>query len=390
MTNDAKLEPQWIAHNPRYPNMPVAADAWVQVKGEKADEAGPPRMAGSVYWGDLSDCDYPVRWYRMVATPSAETQGSERDRLTRPIIGIENRTPQEVFDIMSDRIRLALRRPAAPLPMGAHHTTTTDFPPDDVLACTDAAPAPVAVAARALLDACVSDFGDPVDFEGDDGPVASGEKGWDSAVTFKMMRDLQAALTAGAEPRATEAGEEVFRVSEAESNEIIEKAVSAFRRELTEILRPAAPDADKPEAVDIVPTGCTGSSLSFEPGVLHVSKDGSGYIAIDEKHFSLEDDRCEGDGPEGSVHWITRLDASEVVALRDFLTGAHPPKPDPRLSVAVEALRPFAEEALEWSSDQPDNLTLDQHNVPRITIGDCRRAATALRQIGSTEKGEGA
>lgn len=27
------------------------------------------------------------------------------DRLTRPIAGIENRTPQEVFEIMCDRIR---------------------------------------------------------------------------------------------------------------------------------------------------------------------------------------------------------------------------------------------------------------------------------------------
>lgn len=31
-------------------------------------------------------------------------------RLTRPIIGIENRTPLEVFDIMADRIRAALRK----------------------------------------------------------------------------------------------------------------------------------------------------------------------------------------------------------------------------------------------------------------------------------------
>lgn len=83
------------------------------------------------------------------------------------------------------------------------------------------------------------------------------------------------------------------------------------------------------QPVAIVPPHCTGASLAFEPGVLHVSKDGSGYIAIDEEHFSLEDDRCQGpDGPEGSVHWITRLDASEVVALRDFLTGFPHPAPD--------------------------------------------------------------
>ena len=34
-----------------------------------------------------------------------------RERLadaTRPIIGLENRTPQEVFDIMSDRIRFVV------------------------------------------------------------------------------------------------------------------------------------------------------------------------------------------------------------------------------------------------------------------------------------------
>lgn len=30
--------------------------------------------------------------------------------LTRPIIGIENRTPQEVFDIMCDRVRRSLAR----------------------------------------------------------------------------------------------------------------------------------------------------------------------------------------------------------------------------------------------------------------------------------------
>jgi hypothetical protein len=31
------------------------------------------------------------------------------DELTRPIIGIHNRTPLEVFDMMCDRIRAALR-----------------------------------------------------------------------------------------------------------------------------------------------------------------------------------------------------------------------------------------------------------------------------------------
>lgn len=39
---------------------------------------------------------------------------TESNELTRPIIGIENRSAQEVFDIMCDRIRhaLALRTPS--------------------------------------------------------------------------------------------------------------------------------------------------------------------------------------------------------------------------------------------------------------------------------------
>lgn len=73
----------------------------------------------------------------------------------------------------------------------------------------------------------------------------------------------------------------------------------------------------------IVPEVCAGSALAFSDGVLHVSKDGSGYIAVDEEHWSLEDDRAEGpDGPEGSVHWITRFPPGEMQALRDFLNGA--------------------------------------------------------------------
>lgn len=58
-------------------------------------------------------------------------------------------------------------------------------------------------AARALLDACVADFGDPTDYPDDDGWVASGDSG-DSAVTFKHMRDLQAALSPEAPSREGE------------------------------------------------------------------------------------------------------------------------------------------------------------------------------------------
>ena len=72
-----------------------------------------------------------------------------------------------------------------------------------------AAPAPsspaggeVERAARALLDACIADFGDPADYPDDDGWVASGDNG-DSAVTFKHLRDLQAALSPEAPARDT-------------------------------------------------------------------------------------------------------------------------------------------------------------------------------------------
>ncbi|MDW9588695.1 hypothetical protein GOA80_22005 [Sinorhizobium meliloti] len=70
----------------------------------------------------------------------------------------------------------------------------------------------------------------------------------------------------------------------------------------------------------IVPRHCSGYSFVFEPGVLHVKKDGSGYIAVNEDDFVLEDDR-DGEGG-GSIHWIARMGASEITALRDFLNGA--------------------------------------------------------------------
>ena len=58
----------------------------------------------------------------------------------------------------------------------------------------------------------------------------------------------------------------------------------------------------------------------LDPGVFVIKADGSGYIAIDESDFLLEDDRGEGpDGPEGSVHWIVRFTAAEMIALREFI-----------------------------------------------------------------------
>lgn len=131
------------------------------------------------------------------------------------------------------------------------------------------------------------------------------------------------------------------------------------------------------EAVAIVPFGCTGTSLAFDPGVLHVSKDGSGYIAIDEAHFELEDDRAEGpDGPEGSVHWITRLDASEVVALRDFLIGAASSQQpaDDKLKEAADALEPLAR--LELPKKPVGNA-----GAYSILHTDIRRAKEALAAL---------
>ncbi|KAK52504.1 hypothetical protein L576_5276, partial [Bordetella bronchiseptica OSU054] len=62
---------------------------------------------------------------------------------------------------------------------------------------------------------------------------------------------------------------------------------------------------------------------------LHMQRDGSGQIVVAEDDFTLEDDRDEGpDGPQGSVHWVARLAASELIALRDFLTGHARPSDD--------------------------------------------------------------
>lgn len=83
----------------------------------------------------------------------------------------------------------------------------------------------------------------------------------------------------------------------------------------------------------IVPKHCSGTSLVFQGGCLHVRTDGSGHIVVDEDDFKLEDDRQEGEqGPEGSVHWIARFPAGEMTALRDFLNG----QDFPTLSVQVQ------------------------------------------------------
>lgn len=91
-----------------------------------------------------------------------------------------------------------------------------------------------------------------------------------------------------------------------------------MRRALTAALAHRETEA----VADIVPEYCTSSVLVFSEGVLCVNKDGSGHIVVDENDFDLEDDRREGpDGPQGSIHWITRFPPGEMQALKDFLNG---------------------------------------------------------------------
>ena len=111
----------------------------------------------------------------------------------------------------------------------------------------------------------------------------------------------------------------------------IARAIMAERTRCEAALSAAEPISS------IVPDHCSGTALIFEGGCLHVRKDGSGHIVVDENDFKLEDDRCEGEhGPEGSVHWIARFPAGEMIALRNFLNGQDfhaPPAP----SVTVNA-----------------------------------------------------
>lgn len=115
----------------------------------------------------------------------------------------------------------------------------------------------------------------------------------------------------------------------------------------------------------IVPDHCSGTALAFEGGCLHVRKDGSGYIIVDEDDFKLEDDRCEGEhGPEGSVHWIARFPAGEMTALRNFLNGQEFSALSAP-SVAVKALEwnPYrAETPFGWYQIE------DQRSVPESEL----------------------
>lgn len=95
----------------------------------------------------------------------------------------------------------------------------------------------------------------------------------------------------------------------------------------------AAPLASAPVAGEAKPDRITSRRpsgvLSMDGASLHIHPDGSGKIIVAEGDFTLEDDRDEGpDGPQGSVHWVARLPASELIALRDFLTGHARPSDD--------------------------------------------------------------
>lgn len=122
----------------------------------------------------------------------------------------------------------------------------------------------------------------------------------------------------------------------------------ALREAITALRTPA----EETEAVaNIVPEGCTGSSLALSEGVLHVNKDGSGYILVKEEHFEIETEYDSEDGSR-SDFWITRLQPSETQALRDFLNGVPlttttPPVDEAK--VRVTDLQTYYERQIDWS-----------------------------------------
>lgn len=82
---------------------------------------------------------------------------------------------------------------------------------------------------------------------------------------------------------------------------------------------PAAPEGRQEVVASIVPEHCSGSSLVFSEGVLHVNKDGSGHIVVKEADFQIETE-YDDDGAR-SDFWITRFPPGEMQSLKDFLNG---------------------------------------------------------------------
>lgn len=141
-------------------------------------------------------------------------------------------------------------------------------------------------------------------------------------------------------------------------------ALPALVEEVTRLrallARDAAPQAG---AMDAQPAAVSAGVLAFDPGELHIEPDGSGSLVVPEASFTLEDDRCEGpDGPQGSGHWIARIPASEMAALRGFLNGqpesslpAH--KPDGGDApwadwMGCESRRPFVMNSLRSNAEK--------------------------------------
>jgi hypothetical protein len=85
--------------------------------------------------------------------------------------------------------------------------------------------------------------------------------------------------------------------------------------------RAALSDTPAPASAKVVlPQGCTGRSLSFEPGVLSLDADGSGTLTFGDEVMSKDegDDEC---GPTLTA----KLAATEILAIRDWLNEYLPP-----------------------------------------------------------------
>lgn len=102
---------------------------------------------------------------------------------------------------------------------------------------------------------------------------------------------------------------------------IVGAELDKARQDLDDI-RALTPDATPAgsEREAVLPHGCTGSTLSFVPGMLAIEQDGSGTLTFPEESLTLDegDDEC---GPCFSVD----LPASELLALRDWLNQHLPP-----------------------------------------------------------------
>ncbi|SSW66653.1 hypothetical protein AVE30378_02192 [Achromobacter veterisilvae] len=90
----------------------------------------------------------------------------------------------------------------------------------------------------------------------------------------------------------------------------------------------SAPVAGEAQPASITSRRLSGV-LSMDGASLHMKPDGSGQIIVAEEDFTLEDDRSEGpDGPQGGVHWVACLAASEMDALLVYLNGHARPSDD--------------------------------------------------------------